>query len=71
MLWDKESQDGLGTIIEAIRIKVYKDALPYKYQKEGFYTIDVNNDILQKYIEKAKKSNNKYKGIDPSSVKNK
>ncbi|QYR60771.1 TIGR03986 family CRISPR-associated RAMP protein [Fusobacterium nucleatum] len=67
----EESQDGLGTIIEAIRIKVYKDALPYKYQKEGFYTIDVNNDILQKYIEKAKKSNNKYKGIDPNSVKNK
>ena len=67
----EESQDGLGTIIEAIRIKVYKDALPYKYQKEGFYTIDVNNDILQKYIEKVKISNNKYKGIDPSSVKNK
>ena len=35
----EESQDGLGTIIEAIRIKVYKDALPYKYQKEGFYTL--------------------------------
>lgn len=67
----ESSKDGFGIITEAIRIKVHRDALPFKYKKPGFYKIEVNNVVLEKFKLKAKNSNNKYKGVDPNSVKDK
>ncbi len=67
----ESSKDGFGIITEATRIKVHRNALPFNYKKSGFYKIEVNNGVLEEFKLKAKNSNNKYKGVDPNSVKDK